>query len=200
MYNIEELKDRLLSELKEIAEELGVTNFNKLSKQDLIYKILDQQAITPPEKLPKKYRTPARKSSAASPAENESVATAVQGSIFEENAPATLVAAPEVEVVVPETELADTQSRPVVRREPRTTNAENRQPREPRTRVPQESRKPRENQNRETPEAPRSPPAGAGDNPTGAPRSRAPGKPASSSSTRSSSGSTNSASTGARKR
>ena len=47
MYNIEELKDRLLSELKEIAEQLKVGNFKKLSKQDLIYKILDQQAITP---------------------------------------------------------------------------------------------------------------------------------------------------------
>jgi transcription termination factor Rho len=54
MYKIEELKDRLLSELKEIAEDLGVKNFKKLSKQEIIYKILDQQAITPPEKLPKK--------------------------------------------------------------------------------------------------------------------------------------------------
>jgi transcription termination factor Rho len=60
MYNIEELKDRLLSELKEIAEELGVTNFRKLSKQELIYKILDQQAVTPTEKLPKKYKNQAR--------------------------------------------------------------------------------------------------------------------------------------------
>ncbi|MFC6997602.1 transcription termination factor Rho [Rufibacter roseus] len=57
MYNIDELKDSLLSELKEIAENLGVTNFKKLSKQDLIYKILDQQAITPEEKLPKKYKS-----------------------------------------------------------------------------------------------------------------------------------------------
>lgn len=54
MYNIEELKLRLLSELKEIAETLGVSNFKKLNKQDLIYAILDQQAITPDEKLPKK--------------------------------------------------------------------------------------------------------------------------------------------------
>ncbi|MCC9137928.1 transcription termination factor Rho [Pontibacter silvestris] len=60
MYNIEELKDRLLSELKEIAEDLGVKNFKKLSKQDLIYKILDQQAVTPPEKLPRKYKSTPR--------------------------------------------------------------------------------------------------------------------------------------------
>ncbi|MFD2246015.1 transcription termination factor Rho [Pontibacter ruber] len=60
MYNIEELKDRLLSELKEIAEDLGVKNFKKLSKQEIVYKILDQQAITPPEKLPKKIKSAAR--------------------------------------------------------------------------------------------------------------------------------------------
>ncbi|WP_375418737.1 transcription termination factor Rho [uncultured Hymenobacter sp.] len=47
MYTISELKDRLLSDLKEIAEQLHVGNFKRLSKQDLIYKILDQQALVP---------------------------------------------------------------------------------------------------------------------------------------------------------
>ena len=56
MYTIEELKDRLLSDLKEIAEELNVGNFKKLSKQDLIYKILDQQAVIPADKLPPKIK------------------------------------------------------------------------------------------------------------------------------------------------
>ena len=54
MYTIEELNLRLLSELKEIAEELGVKNYKRLSKKDLIYKILDQQAILPENELPKK--------------------------------------------------------------------------------------------------------------------------------------------------
>jgi transcription termination factor Rho len=54
MYNIEELRIRLLSELKEIAEELGVKNFKALKKDDLVYAILDQQAITPEQALPKK--------------------------------------------------------------------------------------------------------------------------------------------------
>ncbi|UII33424.1 transcription termination factor Rho [Fulvivirga ulvae] len=54
MYTIEELNVRLLSELKEIAEELGLKNYKKLSKQELIYKILDQQAVTPENQLPKK--------------------------------------------------------------------------------------------------------------------------------------------------
>jgi transcription termination factor Rho len=71
MYNIEELKDRLLSELKEIAEDLGVKNFKKLSKQDLVYKILDQQAITPPEKLPKKYKSDARPAAPVEASEQE---------------------------------------------------------------------------------------------------------------------------------
>lgn len=47
MYNIEDLNLRLLSELKEIAENLGVKNYKKLAKKELIYKILDQQAIMP---------------------------------------------------------------------------------------------------------------------------------------------------------
>ncbi len=47
MYNIEDLNLRLLSELKEIAEKIGVKNYKKLAKKELIYKILDQQAIMP---------------------------------------------------------------------------------------------------------------------------------------------------------
>lgn len=54
MYNIEELRIRLLSELKDIAEELGVKNFKTLKKDDLVYAILDQQAITPEQAMPKK--------------------------------------------------------------------------------------------------------------------------------------------------
>ncbi len=54
MYNIEELNVRLLSELKDIAEDLGVKNHKKLPKKELIYKILDQQAIMPEKDLPKK--------------------------------------------------------------------------------------------------------------------------------------------------
>ncbi len=57
MYNKEELNVRLLSELKEIAEDLGLKNYKKLTKEDLIYKILDQQAVTPESDLPKKKAT-----------------------------------------------------------------------------------------------------------------------------------------------
>ena len=57
MYNIEELKVRLLSELKEIAEEMGVKNFKTLKKDELVYAILDRQAITDEKALPKKRPT-----------------------------------------------------------------------------------------------------------------------------------------------
>jgi transcription termination factor Rho len=50
MYDILELNNKLVNELKDIAKELNVDDFDKLKKQDLIYKILDQQAIVPVKK------------------------------------------------------------------------------------------------------------------------------------------------------
>jgi transcription termination factor Rho len=46
MYDILELNKKLLTELREIAKELQIKRVESLKKQDLIYKILDQQAIT----------------------------------------------------------------------------------------------------------------------------------------------------------
>lgn len=74
MYTLNELKDRLLSELKEIAEQLNVGNFKRLSKQDLIYKILDQQAILPADQLPGKRPAAAAAAPEAAPAETPAVA------------------------------------------------------------------------------------------------------------------------------
>jgi transcription termination factor Rho len=45
MYDILQLNDLLVPELLDIAEQLDISNAKKLGKQDLIYKILDQQAI-----------------------------------------------------------------------------------------------------------------------------------------------------------
>jgi transcription termination factor Rho len=45
MYDILELSKKLLPELKEIAKELKIKRAETLKKQDLIYRILDQQAI-----------------------------------------------------------------------------------------------------------------------------------------------------------
>jgi transcription termination factor Rho len=79
MYTLNELKDRLLSDLKEIADQLSVGNFKRLSKQDLIYKILDQQALLPADQLPGKKPAatpvPAESPAAATPAPEVEVAT-----------------------------------------------------------------------------------------------------------------------------
>ncbi|MFN5402224.1 MAG: Rho termination factor N-terminal domain-containing protein, partial [Bacteroidota bacterium] len=43
MYNILQLSEMHLPELKDIADKLKIKNFEKLKKEELIYKILDQQ-------------------------------------------------------------------------------------------------------------------------------------------------------------
>ncbi len=45
MYDILQLNDMLVPELVDIADELKINNASKLEKQDLIYKILDKQAL-----------------------------------------------------------------------------------------------------------------------------------------------------------
>ena len=45
MYDILQLNDMLVPELLDIAEQLKIPNSKKLDKQDLIYKILDKQAV-----------------------------------------------------------------------------------------------------------------------------------------------------------
>ena len=45
MYNIVQLNDKNLSELQVIAKELGIKKADSYKKEDLVYKILDEQAI-----------------------------------------------------------------------------------------------------------------------------------------------------------
>src|SRR5882724_7621670 len=45
MYDILQLNDMLVPELLDIADQLKITGAKKLSKQDLVYKILDKQAV-----------------------------------------------------------------------------------------------------------------------------------------------------------
>ncbi|MCF8297722.1 MAG: transcription termination factor Rho [Saprospiraceae bacterium] len=47
MYDIIELNSKLVPELKQIAKELNIPKYEKLLKQDLIYQILDHQALNP---------------------------------------------------------------------------------------------------------------------------------------------------------
>lgn len=46
MYDILQLNDMLLPELQDIADELKIQDSKKLNKQELVYKILDKQALT----------------------------------------------------------------------------------------------------------------------------------------------------------
>ena len=45
MYNIIQLNDKNLSELQVIAKELGIKKADSFKKEELVYKILDEQAI-----------------------------------------------------------------------------------------------------------------------------------------------------------
>jgi transcription termination factor Rho len=60
MYDIIELSRKLLPDLKEIAKELDIKKIESFKKQDLIYKILDTQAILASEKKTddKKLKSP----------------------------------------------------------------------------------------------------------------------------------------------
>ncbi len=74
MYDIQELNNKLVGELKEIAKDLDVPKFDKLKKQDLIYQILDLQAMkkhdetteTPTDKG-KPKRSPSKEKSNGAP-------------------------------------------------------------------------------------------------------------------------------------
>lgn len=58
MYDILELNEMLVADLRQIAKDLNIKRADSLRKQDIIYKILDQQAITAVEKKqdPKKEK------------------------------------------------------------------------------------------------------------------------------------------------
>lgn len=61
MYDILELNNKLLTELRDIAKELGIKRVESFKKQDLIYQILDQQAIQASENKSKKVAPKVRK-------------------------------------------------------------------------------------------------------------------------------------------
>jgi len=62
MYDIIELNGKLVSELREIAKELDIPKYEKLLKQDLIYKVLDHQALNPSKDILDKEKKEAQKS------------------------------------------------------------------------------------------------------------------------------------------
>jgi transcription termination factor Rho len=144
MYTIDDLNVRLLSELKEIAEGMGVKNAKKLGKQELIYKILDEQAAKPAD-APKKEATetgkrPRRRENVAPPKPEEKELTAdelLQSIDIDLDSPSITAFDEEIKPVVFEAEKVAPQI---------TTNED--KPREERParedRTPREERPPRE--------------------------------------------------------
>jgi transcription termination factor Rho len=61
MYDILQLNDMLVPELQDIAEQFDILNFKKSDKQELIFKILDKQAIMNEETKDEGAEKPKRK-------------------------------------------------------------------------------------------------------------------------------------------
>ncbi len=51
MYDIIELNNKVVAELREIAKKLDIPKYDSLKKQDLVYKILDCQALSPSDEI-----------------------------------------------------------------------------------------------------------------------------------------------------
>jgi|TARA_B100001094_G_scaffold304111_1_gene332772 transcription termination factor Rho len=80
MYDIEKLNNKKVSELRAIADELNIQKADKLKKQELVYKILDEQALKPssedenkesPVKKAVKTNSPTPKTKESSPRESQ---------------------------------------------------------------------------------------------------------------------------------
>ena len=102
MYDILQLNDMLVPDLRNIAEKAGLKAYKKLSKQELIYKILDHQALAgpTPEEKPKaavKAKAPAKPRARKTPVKKVAAKTTTQKEETEEKkeeAPAKAPAKP----------------------------------------------------------------------------------------------------------
>ena len=70
MYDIIELNGKKVAELREIATTLEINRVDKLKKQDLVYAILDEQALRPQNDSPKKKPSKANANSTSKSSEN----------------------------------------------------------------------------------------------------------------------------------
>ena len=104
MYNIIQLREKELSELQEIAKELNIKKVNSLEKDDLVYKILDEQAIA--EAAKKSAETPKKRSRVTIKQAPGKVYTASQDKATKIDEPVKMIATPttpkEIEAPLPE--------------------------------------------------------------------------------------------------
>ncbi len=95
MYDIITLNSKLVGELRQIAKELEIPKYEKLIKRDLIYKILDQQALRHPvkersqqeqhrQKRPYKRRQPEENKPQQKKEEEPAKTTAVEKKVSED--------------------------------------------------------------------------------------------------------------------
>ena len=113
MYNIIQLNDKDLSELQQIAKELGLTKAESLRKEDLVYRILDEQAIVGATKKAasaksgeeKKEGQPRKRSRISVKKEGDKVYTATKDKAqkLEANTPALPAPAPLFKDELPQT-------------------------------------------------------------------------------------------------
>jgi len=61
MYDIIELNSKVVTDLKQIAKDLNIPKVEKLNKQDIIYKILDYQALNPTKETLEKEKQSAKR-------------------------------------------------------------------------------------------------------------------------------------------
>ena len=94
MYNIIQLREKELSELQEIANELGIKKTSSLEKDDLVYKILDEQAIA--EAAKKSATTPKKRSRVTIKQAPGKVYTASQDKATKIDEPVKMIATPTV--------------------------------------------------------------------------------------------------------
>jgi len=128
MYTIDDLNVKLLSELKELAEQMGVKNAKKLTKQELVYKILDQQAITGEAPGAKKEK-PAAEGRTMRPRKRENVAPAAKNE--KQQSSEEVLNTSNTEAEVPVTKFEEPQQQKPVREE-NQQREHNRGPREER--------------------------------------------------------------------
>ena len=113
MYNIIQLNDKDLSELQQIAKELGLTKTESLRKEDLVYRILDEQVIVGATKKAasaksgeeKKEGQPRKRSRISVKKEGDKVYTATKDKAqkLEANTPALPAPAPLFKDELPQT-------------------------------------------------------------------------------------------------
>jgi len=84
MYDILQLNDMLVPELLDIAEQLKIPNSKKLGKQELIYKILDKQALVNSETMDKSKEDKTKKKRIV----KTSTSNSTEEAIVENDAPA----------------------------------------------------------------------------------------------------------------